>query len=130
MTPEILVNQINFVSAAWVFVVPLVLMLLDFATGLLNAWVKHEIKSSIMRAGLVKKFGELVILIIGELIVFATNVPVKNEIMSFLSLYISLMELISIIENLALLGVPVPSFIVRALKQTESAIDGSDHKEG
>lgn len=128
MTAEQIINQINFASPTWVFVVPCVLMVLDFATGFLNAAVKHEIKSSIMRTGLAKKAGEIVILVIGELIVYATVIPVKTQIMNFLSIYISLMELISIMENLALLGVPVPGFIVRALHQTQELIDQG--KEG
>ena len=128
MTAEQIINQINFASPTWVFVVPCVLMVLDFATGFLNAAVKHEIKSSIMRTGLAKKAGEIVILVIGELIVYATVIPIKSEIMNFLSIYISLMELISIMENLALLGVPVPGFIVRALHQTQELSDQG--KEG
>ena len=128
MTAEQIINQINFASPTWVFVVPCVLMVLDFATGFLNAAVKHEIKSSIMRTGLAKKAGEIVILVIGELIVYATVIPIKSEIMNFLSIYISLMELISIMENLALLGVPVPRFIVKALHQTQEIMD--EGKEG
>jgi phage-related holin len=38
------------------------------------------------------------------------------------------MELISILENLALLGVPVPRFIVKALHQTQEIMD--EGKEG
>ena len=102
MTAEQLINQISFSSPTWVFVLPLILMALDFATGFLNAFIKHEVKSSVMRAGLAKKAGEVVILVIGELIVYATIIPVKAQIMNFLSVYISLMELISILENLAL----------------------------
>ena len=125
---EYIFNQIHFASAAWVFAVPCLLMALDFATGLLNAWIRKEIKSSIMRAGLVKKFGEVVILVIGEIIVFATDVSIRNEIMTGLSLYISLMELISITENLALLGVPLPGFLTRALAQTKHDLDIDEDK--
>lgn len=123
MTAEQIINQIKFASPTWVFVVPLVLMALDFATGFLNAAVKHEIKSSVMRTGLAKKAGEVVILVIGELIVYATVIPVKAQIMNFLSVYISLMELISILENLDLLGVPLPRWIVKLLHQTQELID-------
>ena len=83
MTAEQLINQINFASPTWVFVVPLILMALDFATGFLNAFNKHEVKSSVMRTGLAKKAGEVVILVIGELIVYATVIPVKTQIMNF-----------------------------------------------
>ena len=127
MTPEIILENIEFASPTWVVVAPLILMVLDFATGLGNAYKRHEIKSSIMRSGLMKKFGEVVILIVGELIVFATIIPARHQIMNFLSLYISIMELISIAENLDLLGVPMPGFIVKALHQTSEKMD--DGKE-
>lgn len=121
-------NTIHFTSKAWVFAVPCLLMALDFATGLLNAWIKEEIKSSIMRTGLVKKCGEVVILVIGEIIVFGTDVPIRNEIMTGLSLYICLMELLSIAENLALLGVPLPGFLTRALAQTKHELEIEDEE--
>ena len=128
MNAEYIIENIDFASRTWVFVFPLILMVLDFATGILNAYKRNEIKSSKMREGLIKKFGELVILIIGELIVFGTNIPAKNEIMSFLSIYISVMELISITENLVLLGVPLPAFSVKALHVTAEALDGTEEK--
>ena len=128
MNHEIIVNQIEFASPAWVFAVPCILMVLDFITGVGNAWKRHEIKSSKMREGLMKKCGEVVVLCIGELIVFSTVIPIRNQIMNFFSLYISVMELISIAENLDLLGVPLPGFIVRALHKTAEAMD--DGKEG
>lgn len=85
----------------------------------------HKARSQILRNAyrVSEKAGEVVILVIGELIVYATVIPVKAQIMNFLSVYISLMELISILENLALLGVPVPGFIVRALHQTQEIMD-------
>ena len=57
MNAEYIVQNIDFASRAWVFVFPLILMVLDFATGILNAYKRNEIKSSKMREGLIKKFG-------------------------------------------------------------------------
>ena len=59
----------HFTNAIWVLTIPVILMTLDVLTGYLNAWVKSEVRSCRMREGLVKKFGEIVILVIGKLFV-------------------------------------------------------------
>jgi phage-related holin len=45
---------------------PLILMLVDYVTGVLNAWLKKEIKSYKMRIGLAKKCGEIIAIGLGE----------------------------------------------------------------
>lgn len=116
-------TQVSFTSNTWIFILPLVLMLVDFISGFLNAWVKNEIDSSTMRMGLVKKLGEVLMLVVAEVVMFGTNFPYNGDVVAFISIYLSLMELISIFENLALLGVPIPGFINTALKQTQNKLE-------
>ena len=111
-------QQIQFSSLHWVFMLPLSFMLIDFISGFLKAWKNNEIDSSKMRKGLIKKVGEVLMLVVGELLVAGTMLPYSSDVLKFISGYLCLMELISIFENLALLGVPVPGFITRTLKQT------------
>lgn len=106
---------LNFRDDIWVMLVPVCLMVIDFVTGFLNAWAKNRIKSYIMRQGLVKKAGEVVILLVGELLTIGINLP--SYVMNFFSIYIILMELISICENLDKMGVPIPKFIKKALNE-------------
>lgn len=120
-------GDIEFTNEIWIFMLPGILMLIDFLTGLINAWRRHEIKSSRMREGLAKKCGETLVLIIGELFVVAVKVP--SYFIKALSGYIILMELISICENLDKLGVPIPGFIERALKKTDEKIQNDSGKE-
>lgn len=49
--------------------------------------------------------------------------------MKFLSLYIILMEIISIFENLDKLGVPIPKFISKVVNNVEESINTADIKD-
>ena len=115
-----LIQQFQFRNGLWTVLIPIILMGVDIITGLTNAWVKGEIKSSILRKGLAKKIGEMVVLLMGEVFLMGMSLP--GGIMDGISIYIILMELISICENLAKLGVPIPKFIKNALAEAEDKI--------
>lgn len=121
------IKNINFASATWVFAIPTALMAIDCITGLLNAWAKDEIKSAKMRQGLVKKFGEIVILVMGEM--FTAGFTLPSYIMSGVSAYVIFMEFVSICENLDKMGVPIPRFIKKSLDTAQDAIDGELSEE-
>lgn len=120
-------GDIQFTKELWIFIIPGALMLIDFFSGLLNAWVKHEIKSSKMREGLAKKCGESLVLVIGELFTIAIEMP--PYFIVALSAYIIIMELISICENLDKLGVPIPNWVKKALKNAEEKIQNDPKNE-
>ena len=60
-------QNLEFTSVVWVFVLPLVLMLVDIITGYVNAWRSNNISSSKMRDGIGKKCAVLVYIFLGEL---------------------------------------------------------------
>ena len=122
-----LVEQFEFTDTTWTLMLPIILMAIDVLTGVINAWIKGEIKSSILRKGLGKKIGEIVVLAIGELFLIAMSLPMA--VLNGISLYIIVMELISICENLEKLGVPIPKFVKKALASTEEKIN-EDSKDG
>ena len=128
-------ESFHFTNAMWVLLIPISLMGIDVFTGYLNAWRKGEVKSYRMREGLVKKCGEIMILVIGKLFEFGLGLP--DYIMNLISLYIILMELVSIAENLDKMGVPIPHFFRKGLgklndtiQNDELPIDRKDEKEG
>lgn len=114
-------NTLKFTNDFWVVMLPSILMALDVATGFINAWAKNQIKSSVMRQGLARKFGELTIIAIGQLFFYGLGLP--QYAVGFISFYIILMELVSIAENLDKLGVPIPKFIKKVLNNAEKQID-------
>ena len=137
-----MIHEIHFTNNLWVLAVPCVLMAIDFATGFLNAWARREVQSAKMRTGLAKKIGEIAALLAVK--TCAEGMAIPSEVMTGVSLYIVTMELLSITENLALLGVPVPKRARDKLKNVRddlgsnkyewakiehSATEDSDHGE-
>lgn len=122
-----LVTQFNFQNETYVVVIPLILMCLDIMTGLINAWIKGEVDSSKLRKGLGKKLGEITCILIGE--IFVVGFGLTAYIAAGVSIYIIVMELISICENLEKLGVPIPKFIKKALMVANTEINEDDKKD-
>ena len=100
--------NLKFTSEWWSLMGPLVLCVLDVLTGYMYAWINDDVKSAKMRAGLGKKFGELVYVVVGIVAKYAIG---TGSIMLFMSAYICFMEIVSLFENCAKLGVPVPDKI-------------------
>ena len=115
-----LLNAIQFKSSIWVLAIPIILMGVDILTGLTNAWIKKEVDSSKLRKGLGKKLGEIASLFIGEIFIMGLNISVL--LVDAISIYLIVMELISICENLEKLGVPIPKFVRQALAVTNEGI--------
>ena len=122
-----LLEKIHFTSSLWVIAIPIILMTVDIFTGLTNAWIKKEVDSSKLRKGLGKKIGEIATLFVGEIFIVGLNV--STMLVSGISIYLIVMELISICENLEKLGVPIPSFIRKALAVTNDNIVNDNPKE-
>ena len=120
------INSFHFVNGKWVLILPSLLMLMDFLTGFVGAWSRHDIDSSKMRSGLAKKFGEIAAIVIAEMFAFGMKLP--PEIVTGISLYICVMELVSNAENIALLGVPIPTRWADKLKQVKNYYEANPEK--
>ena len=105
---EVLQN-FRFRNEWWVLILPISLMAIDVVTGLLKAFVTKTFQSSVLRAGGCKKAGEVAVLGVGELFTCALVLP--DYVMIMVSAYIVFMEIMSIIENVDKLGVPIPAFV-------------------
>lgn len=99
---EELIQNIHFSNVWWAIVTPMLLIVIDILSGVVIAWKNGSFKSSIMRAGLSKKFGELVYILVGILTKFALGTEL---ILYFAVGYICLMEISSLAENCEKLGV-------------------------
>lgn len=119
--------SVSFREDFWVLLLPSCCIAIDIITGVLNAWIENNVKSYLLRQGLGKKCGELLAVVLGELLVCALSVP--KELLTGVSVYIVFMEVISIFENLNKLGVPIPWFIKKALGAASNALIGSEKEE-
>lgn len=109
--------KLHFTSIWWAVLLPLFLMVLDIITGYYNAWKTDNIKSSRMRDGLGKKCAELCYILLGVAFKFAFGI---DAAMYFMVIYVCFMEIVSLFENCAKLGLPIPTKIKEKLNTQES----------
>lgn len=127
MDVKALLDGFHFRNETWVLIIPLAMMAIDFFTGTMYAWSTSTFKSKKMRSGLTKKVGEISILVIGELFSYGMRLPAY--IMPCVSAYIIFMEVMSVMENLKKMGVPIPEFINRVLNTVDDALREEDVTE-
>ena len=92
----------------------LIAIILDYATGLIKAFVTKELSSKIGIRGIVKKVSILFIVMLAVLIDKVTGET--GAIRTLVIYYFVANEGLSILENLGQAGVPIPQSIKKALK--------------
>lgn len=89
-------------------VMALALIVLDVVTGFTNAALKHEISSSKMREGLQHKLGSIFLILAADFVDAALlggmNLGYDAPVLTATCIYIAVMEVMSIIENICLLN--------------------------
>lgn len=93
--------------------VVLALMALDILTGTINALSKQELCSAVMRGGIYKKFGSIVICALAAAISFGGSYigmdpSVCGGVVGIIFGSIGIMEVISVIENACMLNPDLP----------------------
>lgn len=121
-------KEISYTHRFWVFLLPLVLMAADIATGWIQASVNGTWDSTKMRKGLFRKSGELMIIVVACVIYEAIKLPVDVPV--FISVYVVIMEILSVLENLDQAGVPVPAWLTHRLKKAADALSTDDPVDG
>lgn len=93
----------------------LILILLDYITGICKAFIKNKMNSSIGAKGIIKKVGYLCIITISVVLdqILGTNGSLRTLIItSFI-----FNEMISIIENSSEMGIKIPDTLKNALEK-------------
>lgn len=92
----------------------LVAIALDYVSGMIKAYESQTLSSRIGFRGIIKKVGLLAIVALGVVIDRLTGN--SGDIRTLIIYYFVANEGLSIIENLASAGVPIPAIIAKALK--------------
>lgn len=127
---ENITQEIQFTHRYWVILLPLFLMAADIVTGWIQASVNDTWESTKMRQGLFRKSGELSVIVIAYVVYVAISLPV--DVPAFIAVYISIMEILSVCENLDQAGVPMPVWITRKLKKVAQDLnepEGTEHDD-
>jgi toxin secretion/phage lysis holin len=117
--PAALKWLLALITAQWIHHVPwimqalIMLMVLDYSTGLISAFINRRMSSRIGGRGLFQKGLIIVLLVSADL--FEKALGVELHLAAFGGLAYCANEFISIIENCANAGVPIPKRLVRAL---------------
>jgi toxin secretion/phage lysis holin len=125
-TKEIVGGAIGFVAGVVANLNPVIIALLilisvDVATGFLAAYVRKEITSDATFQGGAKKAIILLVVLSGKWISGFVHVGV--DLGAALAAYYAVHEAVSILENAARAGVPLPSGLVEALAKAKATAD-------
>lgn len=109
-----------------------VVMLLDYFSGVANAYTKGEWSSKVGIKGIVKKVGYMGVVIVAAVFDWLIYSGLKGVGVSFdssyyfgliVTIWLIINECISILENLGELGVPLPGFLLRGIKKLQKQIE-------
>lgn len=120
-----MVSQLSYSQTYYIVLTPLVFMLIDILTGFFYACQSGEVKSGKMREGLYKKGTEILIILGVLYFQFVLSIG-EFHIAEVVSTYVTFSEVISILENAAGIGVPVPEFILNVFHKTQEEINSGD----
>ena len=99
-------------------------MVLDYITGMAKAWQAGELSSRVGIGGILKKVGYLVIVavacVLDWLVRYGADQMGLNWKLDFL---IASIVVISILENVAALGAPVPGFLQSLIKRLKVSVE-------
>lgn len=98
---EEILKNLAFSNIIWQVITPLIFSGLDILTGYIQAVINKNVDSKIMREGLLHKCLLIVAIIIGYVIEYAFNL---NLVAQAITIYICIMEVMSILENLKKAG--------------------------
>lgn len=94
---EELINNLQFSNIVWQVITPLIFSGLDILTGYIQAVINKNVDSKIMREGLLHKCLLIVAIVMGYVVQYAFNL---NCVAQVITIYICIMEAMSILENL------------------------------
>lgn len=104
----------------------IVLMVIDYATGLLGAIKNKQVNSEVMFWGGVRK--GVILAVVAMAVMLDQLVGNLNPILRTLAIYFyAAREGVSVTENLGILGVPLPPGIKKVLKQLQQKGEKDEH---
>lgn len=118
-------------------------MLVDYVTGMASAAYTKKLNSRVGVLGIVKKAGYLALvavgmtvdyLIVSALVSIGINLQINYCFGMIITIWLIINELLSILENLGELNIPLPHFLVDMVKnmkdKVESKADGKHYRDG
>ena len=127
-----------FQEIAIPLVILIAVMIIDYISGMAKAWINSELSSRTGIKGIVKKVCYLLVVCVAAVVDWLLasglqKVGVKVDINYLfgviVTIWLIINELISILENLGAIGVPLPAFLTKLVKRLKSEVDKNNEKE-
>lgn len=97
-----IISNLNFSSVFWQVIASLIFMIGDYVSGFIQAVINNNVDSKIMREGLFRKILLILVILLSFIFQYAFNIPLISKVVC---IYIIIMEIVSILENLKKAGV-------------------------
>ena len=116
-------------------IVLMVMMIIDYLSGMSAAWVHGDLSSKIGAKGIVKKVGYMALIVVAmgvDYLIYsgiaAANISVNYNMWFGLlvAVWLIINEMISILENLSKLGVPIPEFLTKIIRRLKESAERKD----
>jgi len=117
-------DTVQYTHQYWIFLLPVLGAFADIVTGWIQASINATWDSTKMRKGLFRKGGELLVVVLAFVTEYALQMAAQAHVATFLSIYIVIMEALSVLENLDQAGVPIPPIIRDRLGKVKHDMDG------
>lgn len=125
---------VYFKALVFPVIIFIVFMMIDYITGIINAWLKSSLSSKTGFLGILKKLCYLFEISVGVGIDYVItyglnyagiNVELKLCVALILCVWLTICELISILENISSIGVKVPKGLAFLLTRLKNNVDNS-----
>lgn len=119
-----------------VLLIPLILllcvMIIDYITGLTAAGQQQKIESKVAFKGVVKKLCYFIVVAVAGVVDWlitsglsqaGINIKLSFAIGVLVTVWLIITELISILENLSKIGVPLPKFLMTLIQKLKTTVE-------
>lgn len=116
----------------------IVAMVIDYVTGMVSAWHASELSSKKGIFGIIKKISYLALVCVGmgvDWLIYSglSSVGVSMGYTFFFGILVTIWliinELISILENLGQIGVPLPKFLLKVVNRLRNTVEKNSESE-
>lgn len=119
-------------------IVLMVMMIIDYLSGMSVAWSEGTLSSKVGAKGIAKKVGYIALIVVAmgvDYLIYsgiaAANIEVGYNMWFGLlvAVWLIINEMISILENLSKVGVPVPKFLITVIEKLKISTEKKTERE-
>lgn len=128
---------VYFNALAVPLVVLVIMMVIDYITGMVSAWINKGLSSREGIIGIVKKICYMALVAVAMGVdwlmycgISAAKITAAYDMWFGLlvAIWLIINEMISVLENLSRIGVPMPLFLTKAVKKLKITVDNESEE--